>query len=142
VTGGRHEFFVREAGPEAAPRVLLLHGWALDSLAAWHRVIPRLGVGVGVVAVDLRGHGKSDRIRGGLSVEDFADDVAAVLDSLGPGRYAVVGYSLGGMVAQALARRHPARACCCRTRPIRRISCYQAHWSAENPWPAGRRSST
>ncbi|MFH1331217.1 MAG: alpha/beta hydrolase [Actinomycetota bacterium] len=109
VTAGRHEFFVREAGPETAFRVLLLHGWALDSLAAWHRVIPRLGEGVRVVAVDLRGHGKSDRVRGRLSVEDLADDVAAVLDSLGPGRYAVVGYSLGGMVAQALARRHPAR---------------------------------
>ena len=109
VTAGRHEFFVREAGPETAPRVLLLHGWAFDSLAAWHRVIPLLGEGVRVLAMDLRGHGKSDRVRGWVSVEDLADEVAAVLDSLGPGRYTVVGYSLGGMVAQALARRHPAR---------------------------------
>jgi 3-oxoadipate enol-lactonase len=104
-----HEFFLREAGPEGAPRVLLLHGWAFDSLTAWHRLIPLLAGDVRVLAVDLRGHGKTDRIRQRFSVEDLADDVAAVLDALGPGRYTVVGYSLGGLVAQALARRHPAR---------------------------------
>jgi 3-oxoadipate enol-lactonase len=109
VRAGGHEFFVREAGPDGAPRVLLLHGWAFDSLAAWHRLIPLLSGKARVLAVDLRGHGKSDRIRGRFSVDDLADDVAAVLDALGPGRYTVVGYSLGGVVAQALARRHPAK---------------------------------
>jgi 3-oxoadipate enol-lactonase len=109
VAAAGHEFFVRESGPDGAPRVLLLHGWALDSLAAWHRLIPALAGKARVLAVDLRGHGKSDRIRGRFSVEDLADDVAAVLDAVGPGRYTVVGYSLGGLVAQALARRHPAR---------------------------------
>jgi len=109
VTAGGHEFLVREAGPEGAPRVLLLHGWAFDSLAAWHRVIPLLEGRRRVVAPDLRAHGKSDRARGRFSVADLADDMAAVLDALGSGRYTVVGYSLGGAVAQALARRHPAR---------------------------------
>ena len=109
VVAGRNEFFVREAGPVDGPRVLLIHGWAFDSLAAWHRVIPLLSERLRVVAVDLRGHGKSDRIRGRFEVEDLADDLAAVLDALGAGRVAVVGYSLGGMVAQAFARRHPAR---------------------------------
>ncbi len=100
---------MREAGPAGAPRVVLLHGWALDSLAAWHRVIPRLAGSLRVVAVDLRGHGKTDRVRERFTVEDLADDVAAVLAVLGPGRCTVVGYSLGGLVAQALARRHPAQ---------------------------------
>jgi 3-oxoadipate enol-lactonase len=109
VVAGRNEFLVREAGPVDGPRVLLIHGWAFDSVAAWHRVIPLLSERLRVVAVDLRGHGKSDRIRGRFEVEDLADDVAAVLDALGAGRVAVVGYSLGGTVAQALARRHPAR---------------------------------
>ena len=109
VVAGRHEFFVREAGPPAAPSVLLIHGWAFDSMAAWHRVLPLLAERLRVTAIDLRGHGKSDRIRGRCEVEDLADDVAAALDALGLGRVAVVGYSLGGMVAQALARRHPGR---------------------------------
>ena len=56
-----------------------------------------------MVAVDLRGHGKTDRVRERFSIDDLADDVAAVLAALGPGRYTVVGYSLGGLVAQALA---------------------------------------
>ncbi len=104
-----HEFFVREAGPAGAPLVVLLHGWALDSLAAWHRVIPRLAASLRVVAVDLRGHGKTDRVRERFTIDDLADDVAAVLAVLGAGRGTVVGYSLGGLVAQALARRHPAQ---------------------------------
>jgi len=109
VVAGRHEFFVREAGPPAAPPVVLIHGWAFDSLAAWHRVIPLLAGRLRVTAIDLRAHGKTDRIRGRFEVEDLADDLEAALDALGLGRVAVVGYSLGGMVAQALARRHPAR---------------------------------
>jgi 3-oxoadipate enol-lactonase len=109
VVAGRHEFFVREAGPADAPAVVLIHGWAFDSLAAWHRVMSLLAARRRVMAIDLRAHGKSDRIRGRCEIEDLADDVAAALDALGVGRVAVVGYSLGGMVAQALARRHPAR---------------------------------
>lgn len=109
VVVGRHEFFVREAGPAAGPPLVLIHGWAFDSLAAWHGVIPLLAERLRVTAVDLRAHGKTDRVRERCDVEDLADDVDAVLDALGAGRVAVVGYSLGGMVAQALARRHPAR---------------------------------
>ena len=109
VVVGRQEFFVRQAGPAAAPPLLLIHGWAFDSLAAWHRVMPLLAERLRVTAIDLRAHGKTDRVRGRCTVEDLADDVEAALDALGVGRVAVVGYSLGGMVAQALARRHPAR---------------------------------
>ena len=109
VVVGRHEFFVREAGPAAGPPLVLIHGWAFDSLAAWHGVMPLLAERLRVTAVDLRAHGKTDRVRERCDVEDLADDVDAVLDALGAGRVAVVGYSLGGMVAQALARRHPAR---------------------------------
>lgn len=109
VLAGRHEFFVREAGPAGGPPLLLIHGWAFDSLATWHRVMPLLAERLRVTAIDLRAHGKTDRVRGRFSVEDLADDIEAALAALGLGRVAVVGYSLGGMVAQSLARRHPAR---------------------------------
>jgi pimeloyl-ACP methyl ester carboxylesterase len=59
--------------------------------------------------VDLRGHGRSARIRGRVGVDDLADETAAVMDSLGLGAVDLMGYSLGGMVAQALVRRYPGR---------------------------------
>jgi pimeloyl-ACP methyl ester carboxylesterase len=106
---GRHEFFVREAGDPGNPPLLLLHGWVYDSLITWHRVVPELAADRRLVLLDLRNHGKSDRVRAPVSVDGLADDVAGVLDAVGIGTVSVVGYSLGGMVAQALARRHPGR---------------------------------
>ena len=104
---GRHEFFVREAGPEDAPVVVLVHGWVYASVGTWHHVIGPLAEQFRVIAVDLRNHGKSDRIRGRFEIEDACDETAAVLDTLDVSRATVVGYSMGGMVAQALAVRHP-----------------------------------
>lgn len=109
VVAGRHEFFVRELGPVDAPPLVLLHGWVYDGHVTWHRVAPVLAETHRVVVIDLRGHGKSARIRGRVEIDDMADEVAAVLDVLGLGPVALVGYSMGGMVAQALTRRHPGR---------------------------------
>ena len=109
VTVGRHEFFVREAGPPDGDVVLLVHGWLYPGLATWHRVIPLLAEHHRVIVPDLRDHGKSDRIRGRFEIADMADDVAAILDALDVGSATVVGWSLGGMVAQEMARRHSTR---------------------------------
>jgi pimeloyl-ACP methyl ester carboxylesterase len=104
---GEREFFVREAGPLDAPVLVLIHGWSLDGEMTFHRVIPSLAERFRVIVPDLRNHGRSDWIRAPFSIEDLAADVAGVLDSIGVGRATVVGYSLGGMVAQMLALRHP-----------------------------------
>jgi 3-oxoadipate enol-lactonase len=109
VVAGNHEFFVREAGSPDAPPLVLLHGWVYDGLTTWHKVMPLLASTFRVVAIDLRAHGKTDRIRGRFEMEDLADEVARCLDALGLGRVALAGYSMGGMVAQVLAIRHPAR---------------------------------
>ena len=78
-------------------------------LATWHRLIPLLAEHHRVIVPDLRDHGKSDRIRCRFEIADMADDVAAILDALDVGSATVVGWSLGGMVAQELARRHSSR---------------------------------
>lgn len=109
VVAGRHEFFVRETGPPDGPPLVLLHGWVYDSLATWHRLAPVLAATHRLYLVDLRGHGRSARVRGRFDIADLADEVAAVLDCLGVGPSPVVGYSMGGMVAQALVHRHPGR---------------------------------
>jgi pimeloyl-ACP methyl ester carboxylesterase len=62
-----------------------------------------------LIAVDLRGFGASERGEGSLSVEAYADDVAALLDTLGHRRVVVVGLSMGGYVALAFAERHRER---------------------------------
>jgi pimeloyl-ACP methyl ester carboxylesterase len=109
VVVGRHEFFVREAGPAGAPPLLLLHGWAYAGHLTWHKVIPVLAEHFRLFVVDLRAHGKTDRVRGRYDIADCADEIAGVLDALGLERVPVVGYSMGGMVAQSLAIRHPSR---------------------------------
>jgi pimeloyl-ACP methyl ester carboxylesterase len=104
---GEHELFVRELGPEDAPPLVLVHGWSFDGEMAFYRLMPRLAEHYRVIVPDHRNHGKSDWIRGHYDVADLADELAGVLDEVGSESATVFGYSLGGMVAQELARRHP-----------------------------------
>lgn len=106
---GEREFFVREAGPTDAPVLVLVHGWGFDGEMNFHRVIEPLAEHFRVVIPDHRNHGKSDWIRGKYDVTDLADELAGILDALGVTRAAFFGYSLGGMVVQEMARRHPGR---------------------------------
>ena len=104
---GRGSAFIRvAAGPEGAPTVLLLHGLMATADLNWSLAIPALASRFNVVAPDLRGHGRGMRTRR-FSGEECADDLAAILDELGTGPVIVVGYSLGGLVAQLFVRRHP-----------------------------------
>jgi 3-oxoadipate enol-lactonase len=103
---GRAPMFVRESsGPPAAPTVLLLHGVTLTADLNWFGVFAGLGEHFRVVAPDLRGHGRTP-MQSRFRLEDCADDVAALAEVLGLERVIVVGYSMGGLVAQLLWRRH------------------------------------
>ena len=62
-----------------------------------------------VTVFDNRGVGKSPRAEAGYSIADLADDTAALIDRLGHGSMHVMGISMGGMVAQQLALRHPEK---------------------------------
>lgn len=104
---GEHEFFVREAGPTDAPVLVLVHGWNLDGAMTFHRIIPALARRYRVIVPDLRDHGKSDWVRGSVDISELADDVAGILDGIGISGATVLGFSMGGMVVQELARRHP-----------------------------------
>jgi 3-oxoadipate enol-lactonase len=104
---GRGATFVREGGDAAAPTVLLVHGWFASGGLNWSSSFAPLGERFRVVAPDLRGHGRGIRSRRRFTLEDCADDLAVLIEELGCGPVVVVGYSMGGLVAQLLWRRHP-----------------------------------
>lgn len=106
---GEQEFFVRVAGPESAPPLVLIHGWGFDGEMTYFKLIPTLAEHRRVIVPDLRNHGKSDRIRGPVEVADLALETIGILDAIGYDEFDVFGYSLGGMAAQVLAHRYPER---------------------------------
>jgi pimeloyl-ACP methyl ester carboxylesterase len=107
---GRGEVFVRDSGGAPAdPAVLLLHGWTASADLNFFPVYGELACSYRVIALDLRGHGRGMRSTEPFSLEDCADDAAALLGELGAGHVIVVGYSMGGPVGLLLARRHPGR---------------------------------
>lgn len=94
-------------GPEGAPVAVLLHGMgAASDHTSWDAVVPLLASDFQLVVVDLRGHGASPW-PGSYTLAEQADDVARLLDGLGVTRATVIGHSMGGRVALALAMTRP-----------------------------------
>jgi len=86
--------------------VLLVHGWTLDH-TSWDTIAPMLG-GVRTVRYDHRGHGGSAPApTGTATVAQAADDLAELIADRIPGPIVLVGHSMGGMAAMAMAQRHP-----------------------------------
>jgi len=88
------------------PALVLLHPAGLDH-TAMRPLAEAMAASHRVVSVDLRGHGLSPDCAPGTRLADLAGDVASVIALAAGGRAAVLGVSLGGMVAQALALAHP-----------------------------------
>jgi 3-oxoadipate enol-lactonase len=92
----------------AGAPVLLVMGLGMNA-TGWWRTIPVLAERLEVIAFDNRGSGRSDVPDGRFTADLMADDAMAVLDAAGVGRAHVYGISLGGMIAQQIALRHPQR---------------------------------
>lgn len=75
----------------------------------WGRVTPAVAPHFRTILFDNRGVGKSDVPPGPYSIAGMADDAVAVLDAAGAGSAHVFGASMGGMIAQEMALRHPGR---------------------------------
>ena len=86
---------------------LLLHGWTGTADLNWSSSFDALSRHFRVIALDQRGHGRGVRGQGPFTLEACADDAAALLRVLGVSEAVVVGYSMGGSVAQLMWRRHP-----------------------------------
>jgi 3-oxoadipate enol-lactonase len=86
--------------------VLLIMGLGYPS-GMWFRTRPTLSEHYRTIALDNRGVGKSDAPPGPYTIAEMADDAAAVIRASGRERVHAFGVSLGGMIAQELALRHP-----------------------------------
>ncbi len=96
-------------GDRNAPkRMVLVHSLAMDR-AFWAPVAERLADDAAVMILDCRGHGASSKPAGPYTVEQFADDIAEVCDSVGWTRVAIGGASMGGTVSLAFATKYPER---------------------------------
>jgi len=106
---GRGEFFIRHSqhADPAAMTVLLLHGWTASSDLNFFTAYDELAAHASVIGIDHRGHGRGVRPDVDFTLEDCADDAAAVCKALGINSVVAVGYSMGGPIAMLLARRHP-----------------------------------
>jgi 3-oxoadipate enol-lactonase len=94
--------------PAASHHVVLVHSLAMDR-SFWRPVAERLAMKASVLIHDCRGHGRSDKPEGPVTVERHADDLADLIDQLGWRTAVVAGASMGGCIALAFAIRHPAR---------------------------------
>ncbi|WP_223067794.1 alpha/beta fold hydrolase [Paenibacillus caui] len=88
--------------------IVLLHGFC-GSSAYWDWILPILSKHYRCIAPDLRGHGSTDAPLGAYTIEQMADDVALLLDSLGIERCILLGHSMGGYVTLSLAQRYPSK---------------------------------
>jgi 3-oxoadipate enol-lactonase len=91
------------------PPVLLIMGLGMNATYWWRTTPMLVAAGLDVIAFDNRGVGRSSRPAGPYSVPQMADDAVAVLDAARAERAHIYGISLGGMVAQEIALRHPDR---------------------------------
>jgi pimeloyl-ACP methyl ester carboxylesterase len=103
----RLRLFYTDEG-EGDPSLLFVHGLSCDS-HDWIWQLPHFRQHHRTIAVDLRGHGRSDAVAGGYGLGDHAEDLVALLDHLGVPRVVAIGHSLGGMIVTVLAVAHPER---------------------------------
>lgn len=95
-------------GKNGAPVVMLSHSLGLN-LAMWNPQRDALEPHYQVLSYDMRGHGASDVSEGAYTLEQLADDALGLLDALEIDRVHIVGLSIGGMIAQAMALKRPDR---------------------------------
>ena len=88
--------------------LVLMHGYPIDH-RIWDSVIPLLEGTFDLILPDLRGFGESTTVDTLYKMDDFASDIAGLLDYLGIDQAAIAGHSMGGYVALAFLKNYPKR---------------------------------
>ena len=93
---------------EGGEPLVCIHGVG-SYLEAWNGVAERLRDRFAVLTFDLRGHGRSSRMKGRYEIDDFVAETLALAEHAGFTTFHLAGFSLGGLIAQRLALTHPER---------------------------------
>lgn len=88
--------------------IVLLHGFC-GSAAYWDKVNPLLADNYRCIAPDLRGHGGTDAPVGAYTIEQMAEDVMALMETLNINSYTLLGHSMGGYVALSILQQDPSK---------------------------------
>ncbi len=105
IRNGPIELHVAEDGDPSAPPILLLHG--ITSFGGtWDWIVPTLAERFRVLRLDFRGHGASDRAPEQYSPAGYLSDAVAAIEQAAGQPCVVMGHSLGGATAAALAQQH------------------------------------
>lgn len=95
-----------DEGPAGAPAFVFVNSLGTD-LRIWDKVAAQLSAGRRILRYDLRGHGLSEAPPAPYALDDHVGDLAALMDARGIKAALIVGLSVGGMIAMALARKRP-----------------------------------
>jgi pimeloyl-ACP methyl ester carboxylesterase len=93
---------------QGAKAVVLIHGWTCDA-SFWDRSVPALSARYRVIAVDLPGHGGSDKPDIAYTQQLFARAVDAVMEKAGVNRAVLMGHSMGAPVARQFVADYPSK---------------------------------
>ena len=88
--------------------LVFIHGYT-SSHHNWDATLPRLPARYRAFAFDLRGAGESDRPGSGYTIEQYAEDIDLAVQALGLEKFALIGHSMGGVMAMQYAVHHPER---------------------------------
>ena len=98
----------RQDGPENGVPLVLANSLGTDA-RIWDYDVAKLSLRYRVLSYDKRGHGLSDAPQGPYSLDDHLADLLSLTHHLGITHFALCGVSVGGMIAQRFAARHPER---------------------------------
>ncbi len=104
--GGARLGALRWPGLVGAPTVIAAHGITSNAWA-WDPLVHHLAGAAHVIAVDLRGRGRSMDAPGPFGIRQHADDLAAIVEQVGHGPLVLIGHSMGAFVVEMTAERHP-----------------------------------
>jgi pimeloyl-ACP methyl ester carboxylesterase len=88
------------------PALVFIHGWCCNQ-AMWRNQIEEFAAKHRILAVDLRGHGESDKPDQDYEIAGFVDDTTWLMREIGLDRPVIIGHSMGGVTTLNLLRKHP-----------------------------------